>query len=195
MSQLEKDKPADLNGKATVSSRLSLRQENQINLTSDQEERLREAFNMFDTDGDGTIDQSELRYAMFAMGFLSKGEQKPRSNSMIETLELNQSKSIDFEQFTALMKGSLTSGRGVDEIHRTFQAIVQIDISSSNPNSIRRRARQTITFEHLKQACHFFDVRLVDEELKSIFSEVDIDNSGEITQEQYVHILKNAPWY
>lgn len=38
-------------------------------LTEEQKEVLKQAFDLFDTDGSGTIDEKELRDAMKALGF------------------------------------------------------------------------------------------------------------------------------
>jgi centrin-1 len=41
-------------------------------LTEDEIEEIREAFNLFDTDGSGKIDPKELRAAMQSLGFENK---------------------------------------------------------------------------------------------------------------------------
>lgn len=41
-------------------------------LTADEVEEIREAFNLFDTDGSGTIDPNELKAAMQSLGFDKK---------------------------------------------------------------------------------------------------------------------------
>lgn len=46
------------------------------NLTGAQREDLRTAFNLFDTDGTGTIDSKELKVALRALGF------EPRKDEM-----------------------------------------------------------------------------------------------------------------
>lgn len=46
------------------------------NLTAAQREDLRTAFNLFDTDGTGTIDSKELKVALRALGF------EPRKDEM-----------------------------------------------------------------------------------------------------------------
>ena len=41
-------------------------------LTEEQKQEIREAFDLFDTDGSGTIDAKELKVAMRALGFEPK---------------------------------------------------------------------------------------------------------------------------
>ena len=43
-------------------------------LTEEQIEEIREAFNLFDTDGSGTIDPKELKAAMQSLGFEAKNQ-------------------------------------------------------------------------------------------------------------------------
>jgi Ca2+-binding EF-hand superfamily protein len=48
---------------------------NQKELTADQKQEIKEAFDLFDTDGSGSIDENELRVAMKALGFEAKDEE------------------------------------------------------------------------------------------------------------------------
>ena len=64
-------------------------------LTEDEIEEIREAFNLFDTDGSGKIDPKELRAAMQSLGFENKN---PTIYQMIAELE-DLDREIDFEEF------------------------------------------------------------------------------------------------
>ena len=44
-------------------------------LTEEQKQEIKEAFDLFDTDGSGNIDQKELKVAMRALGFEPKREE------------------------------------------------------------------------------------------------------------------------
>jgi len=46
-------------------------------LTEEQKQEIREAFDLFDTDGSGTIDAKELKVAMRALGFEPKKRRNP----------------------------------------------------------------------------------------------------------------------
>ena len=43
-------------------------------LTEEQKQEIKEAFDLFDTDGSGTIDPKELRAAMQSLGFEAKNQ-------------------------------------------------------------------------------------------------------------------------
>lgn len=61
-----------------------------------QVEEVREAFNLFDTDGSGTVDPKELKAAMQSLGFETKN---PTVFQMISELEKEAAGAIDFEEF------------------------------------------------------------------------------------------------
>jgi len=63
-------------------------------LTEDEIEEIKEAFDLFDTDGTGTIDPKELKAAMQSLGFEAKNQ---TIFQMISELDKNSSGAIDFE--------------------------------------------------------------------------------------------------
>ena len=63
-------------------------------LTEDEIEEIKEAFDLFDTDGTGTIDPKELKAAMQSLGFEAKNQ---TIFQMISDLDKNNSGAIDFE--------------------------------------------------------------------------------------------------
>ena len=64
-------------------------------LTEDEIEEIREAFNLFDTDGSGLIDPKELKAAMQSLGFESKN---PTIYQMIADLDVQENQGgINFD--------------------------------------------------------------------------------------------------
>ena len=70
-------------------------------LTEEQKEVLKQAFDLFDTDGSGTIDDKELRDAMRALGFEANKQEVAK---MIADIDKDGSGTIDFEEFLDMMK-------------------------------------------------------------------------------------------
>ena len=70
-------------------------------LSEEEIEEIREAFNLFDTDGSGTIDPKELKAAMQSLGFEAKNQ---TIYQMIGDIDKDGSGEIDFEEFKAMMK-------------------------------------------------------------------------------------------
>ena len=83
-----------------------------------QMQELREAFDLFDTDGSGTIDTKELQVALRALGFDSK---KEKVRKMIADIDLDGSGTIDFEEFVEMMTGKMGDRDSPDEIRRVFK--------------------------------------------------------------------------
>eukprot|EP00967_Tisochrysis_lutea_P143112 scaffold265339_cov37-Tisochrysis_lutea.AAC.2 len=83
-----------------------------------QMQELREAFDLFDTDGSGTIDTKELQVALRALGFDSK---KEKVRKMIADIDLDGSGTIDFEEFVEMMTGKMGDRDSPEEIRRVFK--------------------------------------------------------------------------
>ena len=86
--------------------------------TVPQMQELREAFDLFDTDGSGSIDTKELQVALRALGFDSK---KEKVRKMIADIDLDGSGTIDFEEFVEMMTGKMGDRDSPEEIRRVFK--------------------------------------------------------------------------
>jgi hypothetical protein len=75
-------------------------------LTEEEIEEIREAFNLFDTDGSGTIDPKELKAAMQSLGFEAKNQ---TIYQMIADIDKDGNGSIDFEEFLDMMTAKMVS--------------------------------------------------------------------------------------
>ncbi|KAH8071707.1 Ca2-binding protein [Aureococcus anophagefferens] len=73
-------------------------------LSEEEIEEIREAFNLFDTDGSGTIDPKELKAAMQSLGFEAKNQ---TIYQMIGDIDKDNSGSIDFEEFLDMMTAKI----------------------------------------------------------------------------------------
>eukprot|EP01052_Picozoa_sp_SAG31_P008770 SAG31_NODE_449_length_15539_cov_21.936658_7_plen_102_part_00 len=77
---------------------------NTSDLTEEQKQEIREAFDLFDTDGSGTIDAKELKVAMRALGFEPKKEEVKK---MIADIDKDNSGTIDFNEFLDMMTAKM----------------------------------------------------------------------------------------
>ena len=82
-------------------------------LTEEEIEEIREAFNLFDTDGSGTIDPKELKAAMQSLGFEAKNQ---TIYQMIADIDKDGNGSIDFEEFLDMMTAKMVSLKLTDGI-------------------------------------------------------------------------------
>ena len=74
-------------------------------LTEEQKQEIREAFDLFDTDGSGTIDAKELKVAMRALGFEPKKEEIKK---MIADIDKDGSGTIDAKELKVRRRSAST---------------------------------------------------------------------------------------
>ena len=69
-------------------------------LTDSQKQEIKDAFDLFDTSGSGTIAPTELKVALRALGFEPS---KESIASLVEQFDKDNSGTIDFHEFLAIM--------------------------------------------------------------------------------------------
>ena len=121
-------------------------------LTEDEIEEIREAFNLFDTDGSGTIDPKELKAAMESLGFENKN---PTIYQMIADLDTNDNtRGINFEQFLDAITTRLGNRETKEGIYRIFQLFDDDNSNSINIHNLRRVSKElgeTMGMDELKE--------------------------------------------
>merc|ERR1712124_193325 len=78
----------------------------------------KEAFDLFDTDGSGSIDAKELKVAMRALGFEPKKEEIQK---MIQDVDDDGSGTIEFPEFMTMMSQKILNRDPKDEILKAFR--------------------------------------------------------------------------
>jgi centrin-1 len=145
-------------------------------LSEEQRQEIREAFDLFDTDGSGSIDAKELKVAMKALGFEPTKEEIRRMITDVDTEGLGV---ISFAQFLQMMTKKMEERNPEDEIRKAFRLF-------DDDNTGR------ISFKNLKRVSIELGENLTDEELREMIEEADRDNDGEVSYEEFVHIMKKT---
>ena len=104
-----------------------------------QMQELREAFDLFDTDGSGMIETKELQVALRALGFDSK---KDKVRKMIADIDLDGSGTIDFNEFVEMMTGKMGDRDSPEELSRVFK-LFDDDETGALPALLRHSAPHT----------------------------------------------------
>ena len=113
-------------------------------------EEIKEAFNLFDTDGSGTIDPRELRAAMQSLGFESKN---PTIYAMIADLD-KLGAAIDFDTFLDAITdklGDKESKPGIEKIFRLFDDDGSGTINLNNLRRVAKELGETMTVDELHE--------------------------------------------
>lgn len=145
-------------------------------ITEDLKQEIREAFDLFDTAGSGTIDAKDLKVAMRALGFDPKKEE---IKTMITDIERNESDTINFEEFLQMMTEKLGERDPKEEIVKAFRLF---DVDGTGK----------ISFKNLKHVAKELGENMTDEELQEMIDEADCDGDGEISESEFCRIMKKA---
>merc|ERR1711918_33641 len=107
-------------------------------LTDEQKQELREAFDLFDTDGSGAVDFSELHTAMKALGFEPKKEEIAK---MVKEMDKDGDATVDFEEFCIMMAEKMNQKDGKEEMLKGFKLFDDVTLakSPSRTSSVSRR--------------------------------------------------------
>ena len=123
-----------------------------ISLSSSEIVQIEEIFNLFDTDGGGSIDRQELEFAMTALGFHSKpnmpGGMKIEAVEMLDTIVADGKVTLD--EFTWLMTGEVSGIEPYEEARTVFAVLSKSDGNSKYDN--------VITLSKLEAVCKKFEV-------------------------------------
>ncbi|RXM31145.1 Centrin-1 [Acipenser ruthenus] len=152
---------------------------NKPELAEEQKQEIREAFDLFDTDGSGTIDVKELKVAMRALGFEPKKEEIKK---MIADVDKEGSGTIDFNDFLSMMTQKMSEKDTKEEILKAFRLF---DDDGTGK----------ISFKNLKRVAKELGENLTDEELQEMIDEADRDGDGEINEQEFLRIMKKTSLY
>ena len=86
-------------------------------LSEEQIEEFKEAFSVFDKDGDGTITLDELSIVMKSLG---RNATREELKAMIAEVDDDGSGEIEFEEFLRLMTSKINDGDTVEEMREAF---------------------------------------------------------------------------
>jgi centrin-3 len=155
------------------------RKNNKFELTEDQKQELREAFELFDANKTGSIDLHELKVLMRALGFDVK---KPEVIKIVHDVDPNNSGAVDYDQFLEIMSERYAGRDPEDEIRKAF-SLFDDDRSGK------------ISLKNMKRVARELGENLSEEELQAMIDEFDRDQDGEISGDEFMYIMKQSTMY
>ncbi|KAJ1304976.1 hypothetical protein OPQ81_000019 [Rhizoctonia solani] len=147
-------------------------------LNSEQLEELREAFQIFDKNGDGQITTTELTSLLHALSTPIQDVE-----AILDQADANEDGALDLGEFLLLMGERLNSGQKTDrELREVFDRFDKDGSGSIEKGELRR-------------AVTLLGDKLTDQELATIMREVDTDGDGRVSFEEFtrVRVLLNTP--
>ncbi|XP_074810102.1 centrin-3 isoform X1 [Natator depressus] len=133
-------------------------------LTEEQKQEIKDAFELFDTDKDKAIDYHELKVAMRALGFDVK---KADVLKILKDYDRDATGKITFEDFNEVVTDWILDRDPQEEILKAFKLFDDDDSGKISLRNLRRVARE-------------LGENMSDEELRAMIEEFDKDGDGEI---------------
>ena len=145
-------------------------------LSTEEVDEIKQAFDLFDTNGTGKIDPKELKAAMQSLGFDSKNPTIFQLIADLDTPEAAKNGGIDFDNFVEAIKNKLGDKESKEGIRRIF------DLFIDDPNS------DTITLNSLKKIARELGENMTAEELKDMLERAS-SNGTELTFDEFYEIM------
>lgn len=142
-------------------------------------QEIKEAFEMFDTENQGFMETTQLKFAMRGLGFEPKKEEIKKLTAEVDKEKTGK---IDFDTFASLMARKLDEKGTREEILKAFQLFDEDNTGK-------------ISFENLKKVSEELGEAIADEELREMIAEADRDGDGQVDREEFLRIMKKTCLY
>eukprot|EP01125_Pyxidicula_operculata_P003495 TRINITY_DN1442_c0_g1_i1.p1 TRINITY_DN1442_c0_g1~~TRINITY_DN1442_c0_g1_i1.p1 ORF type:complete len:149 (-),score=39.15 TRINITY_DN1442_c0_g1_i1:408-854(-) len=145
------------------------------NVTDEYREDLREAFNIFDKNRDGSISIVELEAVLES---LSPGNKPSRHDveMMMKKVDQDGNGEISFDEFVVLMASTRQSPD--DELRQAFKVF---DIDGNG----------TIDKDELKQVMIKLGQKVTNEQIEEMIKASDQNGDGKIDYNEFIHMMKS----
>ncbi|KAK6138273.1 hypothetical protein DH2020_027964 [Rehmannia glutinosa] len=143
-------------------------------LTDDQISEFKEAFSLFDKDGDGCITTKELGTVMRSLG---QNPTEAELQDMINEVDADGNGTIDFPEFLNLMARKMKDTDSEEELKEAFR------VFDKDQNGF-------ISAAELRHVMTNLGEKLTDEEVDEMIREADVDGDGQINYEEFVKKAK-----
>ncbi|XP_012440358.1 calmodulin [Gossypium raimondii] len=145
-------------------------------LTDEQIAEFKEAFSLFDKDGDGCITTKELGTVMRSLG---QNPTEAELQGMINEVGADQNGTIDFPEFLNLIARKMKDTESEEELKEAFK------VFDKDQNGF-------ISATDLRHAMTNLGEILTDEEVDEMIHEADTDGDGQVNYEEFVRMMMVA---
>ncbi|XP_060924574.1 uncharacterized protein LOC132998844 [Limanda limanda] len=142
-------------------------------LTEEQIAEFKEAFSLFDKDGDGTINTTELGSVMRSLG---QNPTEAELQDMINEVDAEGNGTIDFQEFLTMMARKMKDTDIEEEIREAFR------VFDKDGNGY-------ICASDLRQVMTNLGEKLTDEEVDEMIREADADGDGQVNFAEFVQMM------
>lgn len=145
-------------------------------LTEEQIAEFREAFSLFDRDGDGSITTKELSTVIRSLG---QNPTESEIQDMINEVDTDGNGTIDFREFLDLMAHKIKDLDSDEELREAFK------VFDKDQNGY-------ISAAELRHVMINLGEKLTEEEVELMIKEADTDGDGQVNYEEFVRMMMGA---
>ncbi|GLB41005.1 putative glycoside hydrolase family 92 protein [Lyophyllum shimeji] len=142
-------------------------------LSEEQISEFKEAFSLFDKDGDGTITTKELGTVMRSLG---QNPTEAELQDMINEVDADGNGTIDFPEFLTMMARKMRDTDSEEEIKEAFK------VFDKDGNGY-------ISAAELRHVMTNLGEKLSDTEVDEMIREADVDGDGQINYDEFVKMM------
>jgi len=139
-------------------------------LSEEQLSEFKEAFSLFDKDGDGNITSQELGTVMRSLG------QNPTEAEISEIIKTLEGDTINFDEFVKIMVVKMKDTESEEEIKEAFKVF-------------DKDGTGVISAAELRHVMTNLGEKLTDTEVDDLIKEADVDGDGQINYEEFVKLM------
>ena len=144
--------------------------------TEEQIAEFKEAFSLFDKDGDGTITTKELGTVMRSLG---QNPTEAELQDMVNEVDADGNGTIDFPEFLTMMARKMKDTDSEEELKEAFK------VFDKDGNGF-------ISASELRHVMTNLGEKLTDEEVDEMIREADVDGDGQINYEEFVKMMMSS---
>ena len=142
-------------------------------LTEDQVKEFKEAFSLFDRDGDGFIITRELGTVMRSLG---QNPTEAELQDMINEVDIDGNGTIDFPEFLSMMARKMKEVDVESEIREAFKVF-------------DKDGKGLISASELRHIMTSLGEKLTDEEVDEMMREAEVDGDGQVNYDNFVKMM------
>ena len=151
----------------------SAQQLEKIDLTEQQKNEFKQAFELFDLNKNGKITHKELKKIMQGLG---QDPTEVEIDELVKEIDADGDGQIDFDEFLAMLTRKANTNQIEDDIQKAFKVF-------------DKGNRGKIGINELREIMLGFGEDLTDEQLNVMIKEIDSDNDGYVTFEDFKNVM------
>ena len=142
-------------------------------LTEQQIAEFKEAFTLFDKDGDGNITTKELGIVMRSLG---QTPTEAELEDMINEVDSDGNGFVDFSEFLTMMAAMIRDIDSKDQIREAF-------------HMFDKDGNGFISAAELRYVMNNLGEKITDQEVEEMIRGADIDGDGQVNYEEFVTLM------